>query len=297
MPKRQEMKSTLALLVLLLCSSQYSTAAQAVGGDFAVRTIFNNDQLLPTGDTCTVVEWDAVANAVRQAAESDLARRRQLRSAAWCAQACQGQRFYCILAGAGCTGKFRRLSGSKSSRSLGAPGVDLAANATQRPTLSCNDAVTNINKALDSLAPTLSIGCQAVLQTQRDFTCVEVDKKEIATTTTPSCQIQSFALWNADTDTVAVANFTSGSSFCRRPFRFGIQALTDPCIKRAQFDLVGTNGYHKDQTEFAAPFFSFGNKGLDIYGTRVKAGTYTLTVYPDEDVSRSRMLTFTVMDC
>jgi hypothetical protein len=152
----------------------------------------------------------------------------------------------------------------------------------------CDGEIALINKALDDLEPLLSPGCRAVIQSSRDYTCVSKTK---------ACGITGFSLWNAKSGTVIDKNFATGESFCRNDFPFSIEALADSCVDTVQFDLVGIKGYHHDQTEFKRPFFLFRNNGKKIVGKTLDTGTYTLTAYPNEDVSLAKMITFTVNDC
>jgi hypothetical protein len=257
--------------------------APAVSIEFAVRALFNNGNVMTTGQTCTIAEFDTIHLTMFNSRRRNLRTKRRL-DPIWCKAACVGfPPGKCDLVYSGCPNTRRRdeevtpVEQEEPSNEVGDP-RELTAT-------SCPGRIADINTALNTLQPSMSTDCQAVLGAPRNFTCFEVN-----------CQITSFALWNADADTVSVANFPNGGSFCKSSFNFGIEAITESCVRSVSFQITGP-GYSSSRLENTYRWMSFGNSGNDIFGTKLNAGTYTLTAYPDLDPARSKTLTFTVNNC
>jgi hypothetical protein len=275
------MKLSLSFLVVLASWR----IAPAVSIEFAVRALFNNGNVLPAGQTCSSSEFDTIHSTMLASRRRNLRTDRRL-DPVWCKAACLGfPPGKCDLVYSGCPNTRRRdeeftpVEEEEPSNEVG--------NPRELTATSCTERISQINTALDTLQPSMSTDCQAVLGAPRSFTCFEVN-----------CQITSFALWNADADTVSVANFPNGGSFCKSAFKFAFEAVTESCVQSASFQITG-QGYKSNRAESASPWMSFGKNGNgnDKSGKSLKAGNYTLTAYPDLDPARSKSLTFTVNNC
>jgi len=157
--------------LFLLCAS---LVPAVLGEEYAIRTLLNHGDALPSGEVCTSDEWELITGAMDGAQRRNLrTAERRLKDPFWCDLLCQGWKpGHCYLAYWACTSYRRReaeLTEQEPSASTG--GGTLRELQSQE---SCSDRISNINNALDDLEPSLTTGCQAVLDTSREFSCYEV---------------------------------------------------------------------------------------------------------------------------
>jgi hypothetical protein len=279
------------LIVAILCLN----AAIVSATDFALRILLNKGSSLPTGETCTNAEWSSIQGTIDATISS---RRRNLRRLpqypAWCAVKCLGfASGTCIGRHPSCNG-YRKLSEQDDEYVSTTP-----ASTNFFPSLrslfvstTCQGQIDELNTALNNLQPTLSSQCQAVLNAQREFTCL---------TTIVDCDIQRIRLINADADTAMVEDFMSGMSFSRLGPRVTFEAINDSCVCNVQFNIKNSAGQIiHSRFEFYRPFVAFSNSApnaqgvVDLYGTRFGVGLYSLEYYPDKDISKTKTITFNV---
>lgn len=129
----------------------------------------------------------------------------------------------------------------------------------------CSARIATINDKLDKVEAQVSADCQNVLKANRDFDYYEEDKPKL-------CAVTGFSLRNADTDTLAIANFDQATdkSFCKSSFAFNIEAFTDSCVDTVQLDMTGPKRFFEDKTEFAAPYFLLGNSSKMVSARKWK---------------------------
>jgi hypothetical protein len=278
---------------ILICLSTSLVSAS----DFALRILLNKGQTLPTGESCTGAEWSSILSTIDATINS---RRRNLRRLpqypAWCEQKCVGfADGTCIGRHPSCNG-YRELNGQEESNAADTPkSYDRFYNNVRDlfSSTTCQGQIDELNTALNNLEPTLSSQCQAVLDSQREFTYL---------TTINNCDIQRIRLMNADTDTVMVEDFKNGMSFRRSGPRVTFEAINDSCVCNVQFNIKNSAGQIiHSRFEFYRPFVAFSNSVpnaqgvVDLYGARFGIGSYTLEYYPDNDTSKTLTIAFTVI--
>jgi hypothetical protein len=77
-------------------------------------------------------------------------------------------------------------------------------------------------------------------------------------------------------------------SFCKS-LSINIEAIVEPCVKNAHFEMSGPSSYFHDHDESIAPFSIFGDDGTVLRSRSLAAvGTYSLWVAPDYDVFKDQ---------
>ena len=260
----------------------WASLVSAVLGDRAIRTILNNGNVLPSGETCNSTEWDSIKSAMSSA------RRRNLRTADrrldpyWCASFCSGfAPGYCWLVYPACY-YTRRREAEVTELELSA--ISGGGKLRELQSTACDDRISTINDSLDAL-DSLSSGCQTLVDAPRGFACFGIVE----------CEITSFNLWNTYDGTVSV--LTDGASFSKDS-EINIEAVADDCTSRVNFEITGPNGYGEDKTDHNTPWVMFGNinGNTPISGLTLDAGSYNLTAFPDDNMGKSQTISFTVMD-
>jgi hypothetical protein len=277
--------------IALLCLNATIVSAT----DFALRILLNKGQTLSTGETCTSGEWSSILSTIDATIN---ARRRNLRNLpsypAWCAQKCVGfAPDKCVGRHPSCNG-YRQLHEQEDDNAFATPNSFSFFPSFRNlfVATTCQGQINELNTALNNLEPSLSTQCQAVLNSQREFTCL---------TSIVDCNIQQVRLINSDTDTVLDPNFTSGKSFSRTPSRVTFEAINDSCVCNVQFNIKNSAGsIIHSRFEFYRPFVAYSNSApnaqgvVDLYGTRFAEGSYSLELYPDNDPSKTKIITFNV---
>ena len=107
--------------------------------------------------------------------------------------------------------------------------------------------------------------------------------------------IKSFTLWDADDDRVVKENLVDGDSFCENGFQFSVEAVTGKRVKQVKFELYGVTDYNYEHTESKKPYMMYAGIGTrNIQGTMYKAGDYELIATPDGDITKAKILKFTI---
>lgn len=114
-----------------------------------------------------------------------------------------------------------------------------------------------------------------------------------------TCDVLSFNLVNADTDTLVNRNMQDGHNICNGKYNFSIKAVADKCVDVVTFRLQGPDNYDNLSTDEAVPFFLFRNTKGDIAPPPgpLQSGQYTLTAVADGNLEREKILTFNLNDC
>jgi hypothetical protein len=275
--------------------------------DLGIRLLLNKGTDLPTGETCSDAEWTSINNVVDATYTSTRRNLRKLQGyPSWCAEKCKGfVRGRCLGRHPDCDG-YRRLE--ESNFTAPASTRDTAPvepEKSKRVTLpkfrdlfkstTCQGQISELNTALNNLGPSLSSQCQTVLNSQREYTCLD---------TIINCDIQKIRLMNADIDSVMVDDFKSGMSFCYWGPRITFEAINDSCVCNVQFHLKNSWGnVIQSRFEFYRPFVLYSNSlpnaqgVVNLYGTRLNVGSYSLEYYPDSNPSKSKTITFNVNNC
>ena len=162
---------------------------------------------------------------------------------------------------------------------------------------SCDVVVAEIENKHVSAFPKLSDSCKEKVAT-RKMECYDVLTEEIAGSNT----INSFTLWNADSDVAVTTNLVNGASFCENNFAFSIEAVAGKNVRQVNFELYGVLDYNYVHAEYGAPFTMFAEVDQDIQGAKYKAGDYDLIATPNGDASKALYLRFTIkpsthLDC
>jgi hypothetical protein len=275
--------------------------------NLGIRLLLNKGVDLPTGETCTDAEWASITNVIDAATASTRRNLRRLPSyPAWCDEKCKGfTKGRCQGRHPDCDG-YRRLEDSKvssiantaetvpllqeKSKGISLPNIrDLFKSTT------CEGQISELNTALNNLGPSLSSQCRSVLNAPREFTCLSIIN---------NCAIQKIRLMNTDNDSVMVDNFKSGMSFCNSGPRITFEAINDSCVCNVQLTLKNSAGnVIQSRFEFYRPFVLYSNSApnsqgaVDLYGTRLNIGSYSLEYYPDSDPTKVKTITFKVNNC
>ena len=297
------MKLTL-LVIAILCLHIFPTSAIDIG----LRILLNKGAT--TGTECTAAEMSIMLNTIDAVVHSRRRNLRQLPSyPSWCAQKCIGQaKGSCVSTDPRCDG-YRRLENELPASAPAATPEDPFVPSAPAPAptkenspktrdlaiTSCADGISKANAELDALAKTLSSTCSSLLMAPRDVTCLtEID----------NCDIQRMRLMNADTDTVLVESFQSGMSFCASGPAITFEAINDKCVCNVQFNLKNAAGQViQSRFEYFRPFVLYSNSApnalgvVNLYGTKLAVGAYTLEYYPDQDTSKTSAITFNVDQC
>lgn len=115
--------------------------------------------------------------------------------------------------------------------------------------------------------------------------------------------IDNLKLWNlTSTPTLIAKNVTTEMklTICKS-LVFNFEAKVNTCVDFVHFNMVGPSGsnYVRDHTEDSVPYSLFGDSDQKVmYGKKLyHSGVYTLTMIPDEDESKKKIVKFTVKDC
>lgn len=128
----------------------------------------------------------------------------------------------------------------------------------------CSKGIADNKIGIANAIILVSSDCQVVLHGHRDFICFE---------THDMCDVLTFNLWNTDTQTVEVADFQSGSHFCKSANDFSFEVVTETCVDKVQFLLTGPNNYAYQHTALLGDL-------RKVIGQTLEAGAYSLTVKP-----------------
>jgi hypothetical protein len=291
-------------IVIIATFISHMMFASAIG----LRVLLNKGAALPSGETCSATEWSSVSSTISAIVKSRRRNLRQLQTfPSWCAEKCKGfAKGHCQGQHDRCDG-YRRLDDGETVSApstlisneaiapASAPVTETVFPKARNLVATCDEGISQVNTALNTLATQVSPQCRSVLMAPREVTCL---------TAIDDCNIQKIRLMNADTDTVLVENFASGMSFCRWGPMISFEAVNDKCVCNVQFNLKNSFGQViHSRFEFYRPFVLFSNSApnaqgvVDIYGNRLNVGAYTLEYYPDSDPSMTTKITFNVNNC
>jgi hypothetical protein len=123
-----------------------------------------------------------------------------------------------------------------------------------------------------------------------------VEKAKVMTFNVVTGPVESLKLWDTVAKTIMNPNFTGGN-ICRRK-EFAFEIVVNSCADSHRSTLTGP-GYSKSMKEERRPFSIFGEaKGVFNGVTLSTVGEYTLTVYPDQEVSNMvKTIQFNITNC
>ena len=212
---------------------------------------------------------------------------RQERTLAYsCADLCTGwPKGHCIVWQSSCRGYRRRANEVAQANNVG------ETKNSRQLSITSPDCQAKIKEVYLAMQTAVSTAAMETIQTTTNFMCYN------------ECQVTGFALWNADTDIVVNPFSEDGSMICKNEFTFSFEAIADDCVGSVKFQLTKDSVLVLDRTEYTAPYALFGNRMSDFRGPNavglqdLASGAYVLTATPDNDVSMSKTITFTLMDC
>lgn len=161
--------------------------------------------------------------------------------------------------------------------------------------LTCNQQINLVHSELNKLISTnaVSPSCLAAISIpNRRFSCFD---------DVIFGSINNVVLWNL-TNPASPATLTSNMksntvSICSS-MPFSIEAITNSCVDQVHFELLGPGGFNKTDFEMNEPFALFGNVGLTLKGKRLSTiGNYTLSMIPDFNQTKARIINFRVKQC
>jgi hypothetical protein len=286
------MESPTLRLILLLVTLALPLPAS---GTFATIYQFNNG-VQDANKFCDEAQWTLVQTTIANAGKRRfLANHRRLNGS------CTGCGPWCVKSGTGCVIKGRRLEENSATASTMEPIMENehvnapeSAHGAHRELGACDPELVRITNALNSLAPTLTAPCRALITSQRNFTCVP---------TTQDCFVHSFNLWDARFNTIMTTDFKSGGSFCgsrkNRLLPVSFEAKSNFYIGKMQFVVRGVgNNYFANRTEYSAPYFLNGNYDNGAPGAVVfNPGNYVLTATSEDDARQAKSISFRVDSC
>lgn len=297
------MKLAIAIIATFISHILFTSAVE-----LGIRVLLNKGAALPSGETCSSTEWSSVSSTISTIVKSRRRNLRQLQTfPSWCAEKCKGYaKGHCQGQHDRCDG-YRRLDDGETVSAPSTPITDLVTAPASAPiketffpktrklVATCEEGVSQVNTALNTLATQVSPQCRSVLMAEREVTCL---------TAIDDCSIQKMRLMNTETDKVIVENFTNGMSFCRSGPPITFEAINDKCVCNVQFNLKNAWGQViHSRFEFYRPFVLFSNSApnaqgvVDLYGTRLNVGAYTLEYYPDSNPGMTTKLSFNVNNC
>jgi hypothetical protein len=146
--------------------------------------------------------------------------------------------------------------------------------------------------ALDNVQPMLSASCQAFVET-RSIECRQV----------ADCDITSLYVWNADKDKTKQQQHgvidTDGDvlEYCDT-MNINIEARTTFDVGNVAFELIGVDpDYSYASQDYQAPYYIFGNDGVDVWGQTLPVGLYNFTAIVTDSPESEQMFQFRVTSC
>lgn len=180
--------------------------------------------------------------------------------------------------------------GIKCCFATGCFGFDGTIKGQNRELSVCDTVLTSIGQKLDALS--VSSSCKSFIHKDRrigecydDVRYGEVIGAKLWTVTSSGQSSQDIP--------------ASGLSFCRSKY-INIEALGNECVDVFGFDLFGPNGYKIEwRYEKHPPYALFGDDGVSKFNGQQlpSAGTYYLTLKPDNYTEKQKKYTFTVNNC
>jgi hypothetical protein len=198
----------------------------------------------------------------------------------------------------GCSGYRRRSLHQEEENALVPPSHHLRSSSSQQRQLDdddddndaaiCARGMVDLNTKLDQLLPQLSTSCRHVVQNQRTVSCF--DDVRFAT-------INSFTLWDADTDTIVQENIQNNTSFCYTNSNLNVEAVANACVEDMDMSIRGPVSRFRE-IESLPPYSIFGNvDSHNFTGRKLPVGTYTVRTTLEGSLTPSSRVTFTVKNC
>ena len=254
-----------------------------------IMTVILNGGVLPTveGYDCNENDSQLITTTIGADDDDEDDGRRLMTYSKRCRDACK---FYAAKTcrTTGCVGyRRRKLQKSKRAiRMLANRKLDETENGDDEAI--CAGGMAALNSDLDNLLPQLSEGCRSVVQNMRAVSCFDDVRFAL---------VESFSLWNADTDTIVQANIQNNTSFCYTNSTMNIEAVTNACVDEMDLSIKGpVSQLHN--IESSGPFSIFGHEGEnDFLGRNLPVGTYTIQSTLYGSLTPTSKVTFMVKNC
>ena len=156
--------------------------------------------------------------------------------------------------------------------------------------LECAEGLSQFNSEIDALVPQLSSSCRPIVQSSRSVSCFDDVRY---------AQVESFTLWNADTDTIVKENVKNGDSFCYSDSKLTLEVVTNACVERVIFWLGGpAEGYNEAWQSDGLPYTLFQSNSLTDYnGEKFPVGCYSMGTHIPTSTVTQPTLKFRVEKC
>ena len=273
----QTMPRSILVIVLL-----FFFGSPIVNADRVVRFMFNADK-----SACSDADNDKIELVFNPIARRQLRiststqEQRELRTATqYCINSCM---YMAICHVRGCAGTRRELELEPETVER-----ELQANLT------CNEEINQIQGQLNRLINTkaLSPSCMTAIGIpNREFSCFN---------DVIYGNIDNVRLWNLNNPAspVSLTNTMSNTVSICSNMDFTIEANANTCVDYIKFQLLGPGGYNMTNVENNKPFALFGNAGEVLFGKRLRdVGNYTLTMIPDQNQTKAKIINFRVKQC
>jgi hypothetical protein len=271
------MQRSVLVVALLLFGSTI------VNADRVVRFMFNADRSACTDTDNAKIEpiFNPIVRRKLRRSTGAEHKQRDLGSASqFCINSCMYQAICHVK---GCAGTRRALELEPETMER-----QLQANLT------CNEEINLIQSQLNKLisAKVLSPSCmEAMSIPNRQYSCFN---------DVIYGNIDNVRLWNLTNSTspaLLTNTMTNSVSICTSMV-FTIEANANTCVDYIQFQLMGPGGSNMTRIENNKPFSLFGNAGEILYGKRLASvGNYTLTMIPDQNQTKTKVINFRVKQC
>jgi hypothetical protein len=99
-------------------------------------------------------------------------------------------------------------------------------------------------------------------------------------------QVVYFNWWNASNNTL-IGKIKNNEKLCKPKYDLGIEAITKNTLQPVSILVSGA--ISSSIVEGKAPYYAFGNQGVDIYGKQFSVGNYSITAYPKDNTAQGRL--------
>jgi hypothetical protein len=153
----------------------------------------------------------------------------------------------------------------------------------------CAAGLADLNNDINVLLPQLSSSCRPIVQSSRSVTCFDDVRY---------AEIESFTLWNADTDTIIKEKVKNGDSFCYRDSALTIEAIPNACVETLIFWLGGPRQGYNDAWGIEGPYTMFHfNSATDYRGENFPVGCYEVGTHIPSSKMTQPTLKFRIEKC
>ena len=161
--------------------------------------------------------------------------------------------------------------------------------------LTCSVEINAMNDKLNKLISRkeVSASCMDLISVpNRKFSCIN---------DVIFGEIDNIRLWkydNAAAPVLLTNTMQDGAVTMCNNTLFTIEAKTNSCVDKIQFNLLGSNGFNYSTVEQSEPFYLWENNA-DVVNSRHLSGigNYTLTMVPDYNYTKMKTVRFRIKAC